>query len=294
MAMRPPRPATSTKATEASPGPEPEQQPASVPACEPAGMAPAPGMTELAAGAMHDIVQPIMAIMARGNATLRSLRRDDPDVQGAITAIGRMIADCERAAGIVECFRATVAGIRLPREPVCLDGLVRDTLVDLDEDLRLHAVQTELRLAHGGAQVMGCRLPLRQVMVNLLTNAIHAMKRTTGARILSIEVAIDGDDAILVVEDTGCGFAHTDFAHIFDEFYTTRENGMGMGLAICRSIVMAHEGSIAAAQREKGPVRASWSGCRCTALCRRRPEPNRCGRPASGSGSHRNFGLPRP
>ncbi|MBY4948009.1 sensor histidine kinase [Cupriavidus respiraculi] len=213
------------------------------------------GMPELAAGAMHDIVQPIMAIMTRGNTALRLLQREPPDTEGAIQAIGRMVADGQRAADIVAWFRAAAAGIPLPRERLCLGQVVRDTLADVEHELRERAIRTELRMREAVTPVTGGCLPLRQVVANLVGNAMQAMEGTSGPRILSIALDIADGRAVLAVEDTGCGLARADIERLFDEFYSTREGGMGVGLSICRTIVAAHGGEIAAQQRSGGGAR---------------------------------------
>lgn len=221
---------------------------------------------ELCATVVHDVLQPISASMMRGHAALRWLRGDRPNVPEAIAAIERMMVDADRAIEVVTRFRALASDAPAAPEMLVLNTLVRDCLTWLDHELDRHYIALELDVPATDMRLLGERVPLQQVMVNVLMNAIQAMSPASmgnaaggacndDARLLRVRLARIGREAEITVQDTGPGLSDAVMARMFDAFYTTRPEGMGMGLAICQTILHAHGGQIHAERPSEGGAR---------------------------------------
>lgn len=200
----------------------------------------------LATTIAHEVTQPLAAIVTCGDSVARWLDRPDPNVAEARQSIEQMIRDARRASDIVKHIRSMAQR----REPkwACLqvNALVRDTLSLLGRECASRQVQVEAQLDARELPVHGDPVQLQQVLVNLLVNAVQAMGEVVERpRVLRVSTALTEEArARIVVSDTGHGFADGDLERIFRAFYTTKENGVGMGLSICRSIVEAHGGQI--------------------------------------------------
>jgi C4-dicarboxylate-specific signal transduction histidine kinase len=209
---------------------------------------------ELTASIAHEVNQPLAAIATNAAAGLRWLARDPPEVGEAKALLQRMSADARRAADIITRIR----GMAVRREPqsdtLALDVLVREALQFLQHELRAQHAQLQLRLASGLPRVAGDRVQLQQVIVNLVVNALQAMAQAGSPhRELRIETALHADGAVeLAVLDSGPGIADEDLGRLFESFFTTKPNGMGLGLPVCRSIVEAHRGRLLAGNRSDG------------------------------------------
>ena len=201
---------------------------------------------ELTASIAHEINQPLGAIVANGNAGLRWLDRATPDVDEARAAFTRIVNDGRRAGEVIESIRAMFKNVDQEKTPVDINKLVRDMLGLMLGELRSNQVSVETRLDDNLPDVRGNQVQLQQVILNLIRNAIEAMNSVTDrARVLRIGTEIHVPDGVLVsVEDSGTGLSPKDIERIFDSFFTTKPQGTGMGLSICRSIIEGHQGRL--------------------------------------------------
>jgi PAS domain S-box-containing protein len=215
---------------------------------------------ELSASIAHEVSQPIAAIMTNAEAGLRWLERDPPQMGEVREALQNMLRDAQRAGGIVQRIRALAKKSVPNRVPFDLNALIEESVVLVQREIGVHAVTLNLQLATGSLTTVGDRVQLQQVVINLMMNAIQAMAGTLGMpRRLTVRSACevrgvqDGSEvreARVSVTDSGPGIAEADLQRLFQPFFTTREDGMGMGLSICRSIVESHGGRIRAYARE--------------------------------------------
>ncbi len=214
-------------------------------------------MGQLTASIAHEINQPIGATVTNAQAALRWLRSEPPDLQAAARALDRIVQDGNRAGNIIHRLRALIK-----KAPPRMEGLaINDAIVEIMALTRSEAakqgVTLRTQLAEGLPSIQGDRVQLQQVVLNLILNAIEAMSQTSdGARDLLVSSALDGTDCVQIgVRDSGPGFAPGTLEHVFVPFYTTKATGLGMGLAICRSIISVHGGRLwAEANEPQGAV----------------------------------------
>jgi PAS domain S-box-containing protein len=202
-------------------------------------------MGELAASLAHELGQPIGAIMTNADASLLRLDRSEPDVVAARAALQRIVRDTDRAAAIIGRVRSQFTRGTPIREFLDLNEITRETIALLrDEATRYHmSVRTEL--APGLPQIVGDRVQLQQVMMNLIINSIEAMKDVAGIRDILIRTQqAEQEQLLLSISDTGTGFAPHLAEQIFDPFFSTKPQGTGMGLRISRSIIESHGGRL--------------------------------------------------
>ncbi|PZE11774.1 hypothetical protein DMX10_19020 [Pseudomonas sp. 57B-090624] len=207
---------------------------------------------ELAASIAHEINQPLASILSNAGASIRWLERAHPQIDDALEGIRDILAEGQRAAGIVTAVRALARQAPPDHAPVQVDEVIRSVLAITQADIHDKHVSVTLALAHD-ARARGDAVQLQQVMHNLITNAVEAMQSLPpGARRLTIGSQRVGGEILVTVEDTGPGIAAEDQARVFQAFYSTKASGMGMGLAICSSIVAAHGGTLRATQGRHG------------------------------------------
>jgi signal transduction histidine kinase len=199
----------------------------------------------VAAAIAHEVKQPLSAMMTRADAGLRFLTRSVPDLDEAKEAFAQISADGRRAGAMVGSIRALFRKGDQIRISLDLNDIIEETLAVVRQDLAKHRIQVAAVLDESLPKVTGDRIQLQQVLVNLIRNAIDSMASVDGSRILSVksEVQDDGDVRVSVA-DTGAGVGSQDMDRIFNPLFTTKSDGMGMGLAICRSIIEAHEGRL--------------------------------------------------
>jgi C4-dicarboxylate-specific signal transduction histidine kinase len=203
------------------------------------------GMGELTASLAHEVNQPIAAAVTDANTCLRWLARDQPDLEEARAAASRIVQDGKRASEIVKRVRQLFRKDGLQREWVDLNEIIREMTLILHSEAPQFAVSIRTELAADLPQVMGDRVQLQQVLMNLMTNSIEAMKEVERTRELVIQSQHGKDHQVLVlVSDTGVGLPPRQTDQIFNAFFTTKANGTGMGLRISRSIVEAHGGRL--------------------------------------------------
>ncbi|MDR6873661.1 C4-dicarboxylate-specific signal transduction histidine kinase [Bosea sp. BE125] len=205
-------------------------------------------MGELTASIAHEVSQPLAGIVANGHAALRWLDASPPSPDEARRALGRVVTDADRAGEVIGRVRRLVTKSPPSRDRVDLAGLIDEALVLARTELRRNRVV--LRTDYGAdlPPPLVDRVQLQQVILNLVVNAAETMGGLeTGPRDLLVSAAADASKITVSIRDTGVSLAPVAIAQVFEAFYTTRPGGMGMGLAISRSIVEAHGGTIYAA-----------------------------------------------
>src|SRR5580693_2003743 len=200
-------------------------------------------MGELAAALAHEIKQPIAASITSANACLGFLEGEHPDILEAREAASGTIACGRRAAEIIDHVRSVFRKNLPQREPVDLNELIREIALLLKSDIRRNSVKVNLELSENLPKVVGDRVQLEQVLMNLMLNAIEAMRDTNGNLTITSNPTEDGH-LLISVSDTGVGIPTDKVDRIFDTFFTTKPQGTGMGLAISRSIVESHGGRL--------------------------------------------------
>jgi PAS domain S-box-containing protein len=205
-------------------------------------------MGELTASLAHEVSQPIAAAVTDANTCLRWLTRDQPDLEEAREAASRMAKDATRAADIISRIRLLFKKVSPQRELVDVNEVVREMIVLLRSEATRYSISIRTQLALDLPQVMGDRVQLQQVLMNLLLNSIDAMKDvdTTRELIINSQPAKNGQ-VMVSVSDTGVGLPPHQAEQIFNAFFTTKPNGTGMGLRISRSIIESHGGRLWAA-----------------------------------------------
>jgi signal transduction histidine kinase len=202
----------------------------------------------LTASIGHEVNQPLAAIVTNGETSLRWLARPEPDVERARELTRRVVADARRASEIIDRIRAMATG-RAPQQTLLsLDDIVEESMVFLRHEFQLRSTSVSLDLAPALPQVVGDRTQLQQVVVNLAINAIQAMAQCGAARrsIFVRTMPSDDESVCCTIEDSGPGIDPMHLPRLFDTFFTTKDSGMGMGLAVSRSIIEAHGGRIRA------------------------------------------------
>ncbi|WP_226575914.1 ATP-binding response regulator [Acuticoccus sediminis] len=200
---------------------------------------------ELAASIAHEVNQPLTAIMSNAETCLRYLDE-------ARAAAERMVGNSARAGEVVKSIRSLASRSTPALSPVDINELVRDVVDLLRGDVRRSGTTLRLELESGLARVTGDGVQLQQVLLNLVTNALEALVEVPeGERIVRVQTAMEGTCHVTVtVEDSGPGLDASLADKIFEPLYTTKRDGMGLGLSICRSIVEAHGGRIGATRRD--------------------------------------------
>jgi len=201
---------------------------------------------ELTASVAHEVKQPLTAIVTNGDAGLRWLDRDPPDLHEVRLAVTRMIAEGKRANDVIQRIQAMLRKEEPRKLALDLNDVVNEALPLVRPELLRHRVVLKLDLKLGLPPTKGDRIQLQQVIINLLLNGIHAMDEVyERPRELLVQTRLEEEGLLLVrVRDGGTGIDPAHMRQLFNSFFTTKANGMGMGLSICRSIIEAHGGRI--------------------------------------------------
>lgn len=208
---------------------------------------------ELTASIAHEINQPLAAIQTHGDAGLRWLSRPVPNLAEVQLSIDGMVASARRATDIVARIRAMAVGKSTERSLLCLDELIAETLVFLQHESHSRGASVVHHRSTSPVKVFGDRIQLQQVIVNLAINSIQAMQDAGSPdRRITIETTQSSGMVHFTLVDSGPGIRSEHLVRLFESFFTTKTDGMGMGLPICRSIIEAHGGRIAAANDDAG------------------------------------------
>jgi len=199
----------------------------------------------VAATIVHEVKQPLSGMVTSAEAGLRFIGRSIPDLGEAKEALRQIVVDGRRAAEVIGGIRALFTQERRSRVSLDLNNLVRETLAIAEHDLEKHRITVLTELDKQLPRINGDQIQLQQLLVNLIKNAIESMAVTDEPRALSVKSeSRDGRDVTISVADTGNGIGPQDLDRIFNPLFTTKRDGMGMGLSICRSIAQAHDGQL--------------------------------------------------
>jgi PAS domain S-box-containing protein len=213
-------------------------------------------MGELAASVAHEVKQPLAAAANSATAGLNWLNSRPPNLQKARNSLKRIVQESDRASDILTRIREMLQKAPMTKTLLSINDVVKDVVAVAKEQLRRHQVSLKTELAADLPKVLGDRIQLQQVLLNLVINAIEAMAAVRkGPRQLLIRSCSDLLEerraVLVVVRDSGLGLSEKDVAQIFKAFFTTKSQGMGMGLSISRSIIEAHGGRLSA-QKNNG------------------------------------------
>jgi C4-dicarboxylate-specific signal transduction histidine kinase len=209
---------------------------------------------ELAASIAHEVNQPLSGVVMNGNACLRWLAGDSPNVDEAREAVRRIVRDGKRAGDIITRIRALATKKAAEKERLDMNEAIREVMALAGDELRKNRVAVRTEFAPDLSPVLGDRVQLQQVVLNLVMNGIEA---TSSVEERPRELVVrtqnhEGDQVRVTVKDSGAGVDPQSMERMFEAFYTTKRGGMGMGLSISRSIIQNHGGKLWAVANE-GP-----------------------------------------
>jgi C4-dicarboxylate-specific signal transduction histidine kinase len=213
---------------------------------------------ELAAGMAHELNQPLTAVLANSQAAQRLLNDDPPDIETARTAMAQAVEQGRRAADVVGRLRRAVERPDLSQQlaTVALHEAVSNAFYLLEPEFNRCAVSPRLAAPPAPVFVRADPVALEQVIYNLLTNALQALEQVPPAgRELTVDVSTNGGSGVLTVTDTGPGVPPEVLPHLFEPFFSTRENGLGLGLSLCETLAQGMGGALSASHnRPRGAV----------------------------------------
>jgi C4-dicarboxylate-specific signal transduction histidine kinase len=203
-------------------------------------------MGEMSTGIAHELNQPLSAITNFANGCVRRLKSDVGSKEDLVKALEQISAQSKRAAEIIKRLRALVTKQQAIRKQINLNEIVKEVLELVAHDIRKDKISLDKKLFDTALWVDVDAVQIEQVLINLIRNAIDAMHmRSASERRLLIEThLLEGDRAQIRIKDDGAGIPEEQLIKLFDAFYTTKEHGMGMGLAITKTIVEEHSGKI--------------------------------------------------
>lgn len=208
-------------------------------------------MGELTAAIVHEVNQPIAGVVANAEAAMQWLETHPPDMVEARQALEGIVEDGKRTSAIVNRVRALAMKAPPQREMLDINELIVEVIALMRTQLQRADVTLQTEFGSGIAPILGDRIQMQQVILNLILNAVEAMASIGGDRQLRVYTrAHASNDVLVAVSDIGTGFATGDLSSLFEAFYTTKSGGMGMGLSICRTIVEAHGGRIWATRND--------------------------------------------
>jgi len=210
-------------------------------------------MGQLTASITHEIRQPLAAVKMSGNAALRWLAKDPPEIDETKQAIENIVKDADRAADVISRIHGLVRKAGPSKDALDINAAILEVIDLIRAEANKVGVRIQLQLADSLPRIQGDRVQLQQVMINLIINAIQAMTDVEGLREAHISTDYNGTKEVRVaVRDSGPGLSAQKLPHLFEPFYTTKPDGMGMGLSISRSIIEDHGGRLWASDHELG------------------------------------------
>lgn len=203
---------------------------------------------ELTAAIAHEVNQPLTGLVSSGNACLRWLAGETPNLGAARRAVERMVSDGARAGEVIRRIRSLVRKSPPRRDWLNVNDAIKEVVALIRTEIQRNGVSLQTQLSSDLPLILGDRIQLQQVILNVMMNAIEAMSGVDQAQRNLLVVSVkDGLDAVVVdVRDSGVGLDRTAPDRVFDAFFTTKPDGMGMGLAISRTIIEAHGGELSA------------------------------------------------
>lgn len=201
---------------------------------------------ELLASIAHEVNQPLAAAAINGNTCMRWLAGRSPNLKEAKQAVGRVVKDVNRASAVISRIRSLTKRGTAKEEWLSINETILEVTLLMAEEIKKNHISLRNRLPKNLPLVFGDRIQLQQVILNLIVNAVEAMRGVAdGERELVVSSANDGPKFLLIkIQDSGQGLEGGNFDHLFDAFHTTKVDGMGMGLTISRSIIEAHGGRL--------------------------------------------------
>jgi signal transduction histidine kinase len=200
-------------------------------------------MGELTASIAHEINQPLTAVVANANACHRWLAGPMPNLDEARAAVARIARDGNRASDVIGRIRALVKKNATEQTELDINEIIQEVLGLLQNEIQKNRVMLRIELAADLRRILGDRIQLQQVILNLVMNGIEAMSERSRELVIRSRQH-ESDKALVAVQDSGIGIDRQNLEKIFDAFYTTKPQGMGMGLAISRSIIETHGGKL--------------------------------------------------
>jgi signal transduction histidine kinase len=188
--------------------------------------------------------QPLTGVVTYGDACLRWLDREVPRLDQARSAVEQMIDSARHASDVIARIRALSEKGALERVPLDINKVIDDVIALIRREINVHSISLRLDLGSSLSPVLGDRVQMQQVVMNLLMNGIQALSPVTGRRRELRIRSRESDQILVAVEDSGVGIEPENLRRLFDVFFTTKPDGMGVGLSICRSIIEQHGGCI--------------------------------------------------
>jgi C4-dicarboxylate-specific signal transduction histidine kinase len=226
-------------------------------------------MGELASGLAHELNQPLTAIANFTRGCIRRLQKDDPDLPAILSAMDYSVREAERAAQIIKRLRNFVAKGEVSRSLTSINDSIRMVLELSDNEINRFEITIDLQLEEDLPDILADRIQIEQVVLNLLRNSIESLQSIELPRVISIHTS-DGDHTITVtLKDNGPGISNENRQNLFHPFFTTKKQGMGLGLSISRSIIEAHGGQLSIMDTDDGcafhftlPINENTNGSR--------------------------------
>ena len=206
---------------------------------------------QLTASIAHEVKQPIAVCTISAQTALRWLNAQPPQLEEARQAVGRIVRNCDRAIQVIEGIRALAKKAPCRKDRLEINEAILEVIELLNGEIVKNAVTVRTQLAEALPRVRGDRVQLQQVIFNLMVNAVDAMRGvSTGSRELHISTGRARSVVYVQVRDSGPGFGPESVDQVFEPFYTTKPDGLGIGLSICSSIIKAHGGRLWASANE--------------------------------------------